>query len=284
MAGAESHLIGGRQALGEGVDPGAVLGELLLVLERCHLELVVHGGELRHQRLLPLAGPQSLLLHLLVQTQYFGLKRPVADFKRLQAAVAVRSLLLVGEHQTAALLADAHGSVVAALSHVRVHVLQVQHFAASLIPALSGRVIAHLGVLRKMLQLHHFLAAPGMVVTLYVQLENEVSQRQDVVQLLGGDPLALDGAAALLNDPRQHAGSAEDVTARSRQRILQNFVTQVAFKIWVHGTLEAIQLKSHVYNSCRWQRNRHRREQDLSQRVIGSMCTVRLSLLTRLIA
>lgn len=66
-----------------------------------------------------------------------------------------------------------------------------------------------------------------------------------MVELFGGDPLAFDRAAALLNDPRQHTAGAEDVTARGSERVLQNFITQVAFEVWVHSPFESIQLKSH---------------------------------------
>ncbi len=69
-----------------------------------------------------------------------------------------------------------------------------------------------------------------------------------MVELFGGDPLTFDRAAALLDDPRQHAGGAEDVTARGSERILQNFITQVAFEVWVHSPLETIQLKAHFLN------------------------------------
>lgn len=68
-----------------------------------------------------------------------------------------------------------------------------------------------------------------------------------MVELFGGDPLTFDRAAALLDDPGQHAAGAEDVTARGSERILQNFITQVAFEVWVHSPLETIQLKSHFF-------------------------------------
>lgn len=70
-----------------------------------------------------------------------------------------------------------------------------------------------------------------------------------MVELFGGDPLAFDGAAALLDDPRQHAAGAEDVTARGSERVLQNFIAQVAFEVRVHGTIKTIQLESHFCES-----------------------------------
>lgn len=155
----------------------------------------------------------------------------------------------MGEHQPAAALAYPHGSVVARLPHMSIHVSQVEHLAASPVPALRRGVVAHLGVLGQMLQLHHGIAAPGVVVTFDLQLQDEVFQRQDVIQLFGGDPLTFDGAAALLDDPGQHAAGAEDVTARSRQRVFQDFIAQVAFEIRVHGPLEAVQLESHGFQS-----------------------------------
>lgn len=130
-----------------------------------------------------------------------------------------------------------------------IHVPQVEHLVASFIPALGRGVVAHLGVLGQMLQLHHGIAAPRVVVTFDLQLQDEVFQREDVVQLFSGDPLTFDGAAALLDDPRQHAAGAEDVTARSSERVLQDFITQVAFEIRVHGPLEAVQLESHGFQS-----------------------------------
>lgn len=72
-----------------------------------------------------------------------------------------------------------------------------------------------------------------------------------MVQLFGGDPLTFDRAAALLDDPGQHAAGAEDVTARSRQRVLQDFIAQVAFEIRVHSPLEAVQLESHGFPKSR---------------------------------
>lgn len=161
--------------------------------------------------------------------------------------MAARPLLLMGEHQAAATFTQTHRPEVAPLPHVSIHVPQVDHFAASFISALGRRVVAHRGVLGQMLQLHHGIAAPCVVVTFDLQLQDEVFQRQDVVELLGGDPLTFDGAAALLDDPGQDAARTEDVSARSRQRILQDFVAQVAFEIRVHGPLEAVQLESHGF-------------------------------------
>lgn len=67
-----------------------------------------------------------------------------------------------------------------------------------------------------------------------------------MVELFGGDPLAFDGAAALLDDPRQNAAGTEDVAARGSQRVFQNFIAQVAFQIRVDCSTEAVQLESHV--------------------------------------
>lgn len=205
----------------------------------------MHGGELSQQRLLPLVGFNSLLLELSVQADEFALQRAVVRLQGSDAAVAAQPLLPVGEHQPAATLADPHRSVVARLPPMSIHVPQVQHLAAPLVPTLHRGELAHLGVLGQMLQLHHRIAAPRVVVTFDLQLQDEVLQRQDVVQLLGRDPLTFDGAAALLDDPGQHAAGAEDVTARGSQRVFQHFIAQVAFKIRVHCPLEAVQLESH---------------------------------------
>lgn len=240
-----AYLAGESHGLGERVDPLAVLGEFLLVLESCHLQLAVHGRQLRQQRLLPLVGFDGLRLELAVQADDLALQRAVVRLQGSHAAVAAEPALPVGEHQPAAALADAHQPVVARLPHVRVHVAQVEHLAASAVAALGRREVAHLGVLGQMLQLHHGAAAARVVVTFDLQLQDEVLQRQDVVELLGRDPLTFDGAAALLDDPGQHAARAEDVSARSRQRVLQHFIAQVAFEIRVHGPLEAVQLVSH---------------------------------------
>lgn len=246
IRGAKFYLTGGSHGLCQGVDPLAVFGELLLVLERCHLQLAVHGGELGQERLLPLVGFNSLLLELPVQDEEFALQRAVVRLQGSHATVALQLLLPVRERQPAAALADPRRPVVARVPHVSVHVPQAEHRVASFIPALGRGEGAHLGVLGQVLQLHHRVAAPRVVVTFDLQLQDEVLQRQDVVQLLGGDALAFDGAAALLEDPGQHAAGAEDVAARSRQRVLQDFVAQVAFEVRVHGALEAVQLESHV--------------------------------------
>jgi len=211
----------------------------------------VHGGKLRQERLLPLVGLNHLLLELPVQADDFAVQRAVVRLQGSQAAVAVGLLLPVGERQAAAALAGPHRSAVARLPHVDVHVPGVEHLAASPIPAHRRRVIAHLGVLGQMLQPHHGIAAPRVVVTFDLQLQDEVLQGKDVVQLLGGDPLTFDGAAALLDDPGQHAAGAEDVAARSRQRVLQDFIAQVAFEVRVHGALEAVQFESHSFFSSR---------------------------------
>lgn len=204
------------------------------------------GRELSEKRLLPFARLQGLLFKLLVETDYFSLQRAIVRFQGFQTAMVVKFLLSVGEHQTTSIFANPDGSVVTRFPHMGIHVFQIQHLVASLVPAFRRRVVAHLGMFRQMLQLHHFLATPGMIVTLYVQLQDQVFQWKDVVQLFGGDPLAFDRAAALLNDPRQYTASAEDVTARGCERIFQNFITQVAFEVWVHSPFETIQLKSHV--------------------------------------
>lgn len=240
-----SDLAGGRHGSGEGVDPLAVLRELLLVLERRHLQLSVHGGQLSQQCLLPLVGPDRLLLALAVQDDEAAVQRAVVRLQGAHAAVALQPLLPQGEHQAAAALADPHRPVVARLPHVRVHVPQAQLLRASSIAALGRGEVARLRVLGQMLQRHHRVAAPGVVVAFDLQLQDQVLQGQDVVQLPRGDPLTLDGAAALLHDPGQHAAGAEDVAARRRQRLLQHFVAQVALEVRVHGPLEAVQLKSH---------------------------------------
>ena len=131
------------------------------------------------------------------------------------------------------------------ITHMGIHVPQDEELVASFIPAFGRRVIAHLGVLSQMLQLHNFSAAPCMVVTLNVQLQNQVLQWQYVVELFSGDSLTLHGAAALLDDPGKNAAGAEDVTARSGERVFQNFVAQVAFEIRVHRPFKPVQLKSH---------------------------------------
>lgn len=240
-----THLAGGSHGSGQGVDPLAVLGELLLVLERRRLQLPVHGGQLSQQRLLPLVGPDGLLLALPVQDDQPAVQRAVVRLQGEHAAVALQLLLPQGQHQAAAAVADPHRPVVARLPHVGVQVPQAELLRASLIAALGRGEVARLRVLGQMLQLHHRIAASGVVVAFDLQLQDQVLQRQDVVQLPGGDPLTLDGAAALLDDPGQHAARAEDVAARRRQRLLQHFVAQVALEVRVHGPLEAVQLKSH---------------------------------------
>lgn len=241
------YLAGESHGFSEGVDPVAVFCEFLLIFQRCHLQLTVHRGKLSQEALLPLVGFDSLFLALSVQDEQLALQCAVVRFQGSHAAVAVQFLLLLGQHQPAAALTNPHRPVLAVLPHVSIHVPQAEHVIASLIPALGRGVVAHLCVLGQMLQLHHRIAAPRVVITFDLQLQDEVFQRQDVVQLLGGDPLTFNGAAALLDDPGQHAAGAEDVTARSRQRVFQDFITQVTFEIWVHSPLEAVQLESHGF-------------------------------------
>lgn len=197
------------------------------------------------QRLLPLVGFDGLRLELAVQADNLALERCVVRLQGSHAAVALEPVLLVAEHQAAAALAQPRGPVVARLPHVSAQVPQVEDVLAAPVPALHRGVLANLSVLGQVLELDHDVATPRVVVTFDLQLQDEVFERQDVVELFGGDPLALDGAAALLDDPGQHAARAEDVTARSSQRLLQHFVAQVAFKIRIHGALEAVQLESH---------------------------------------
>lgn len=169
-----AYLAGESHGLGEGVDPLAVFCEFLLILERCHLQLAVHGGKLCQESLLPLVCFYGLLLELPIQDDHSALQRAVVRLQGSQAAVAIWFLLLLGEHQPAAALANLHRSVVARLPHVSIHVPQVEHLAASSVPALRRGVVAHLGVLGQMLQLHHGIAAPRMVIAFNLQLQDEV--------------------------------------------------------------------------------------------------------------
>nr|XP_032653208.1 immunoglobulin superfamily member 1-like [Chelonoidis abingdonii] len=233
------------QAAAERVEAGAVLRELLLVAQRCHLQLQLHGRELGQQRLLPLAGPQRLLLQLLLQPADLSLQAAVVALEGFQAAVAAGALLPVGQHQAAAPLADAHRPGLAALPHVGVHVAPVQHLAAPRVAAAGRRVVAPLGVGAQLLQLHHLPAAPGVVLALDVQLEDKALERQDVVELLGGDALALHRAAALLHDPGQHAARAEHMAARGvtprpvwdDEPLLQNGRMREAPSLGLHAEL-----------------------------------------------
>ena len=76
---AGAYLAAGRRghAAAKRVKARAVLGELLLVAQSGHLQLQLCGGQLRHQGLLALAGPQRLLLERLVQRAQAGLQRGV---------------------------------------------------------------------------------------------------------------------------------------------------------------------------------------------------------------
>lgn len=160
------------------------------------------GGKLSEKGLFSFTRLQSLLFKLLVKANHFPLQRVIMHFQGFKTAMVVKFFLPVGEHQTTSIFTYPNGSVVTRFAHMGIHVLQVQHFVASLVPAFSRGVVTHLSVFSQMLQLYHFLTAPGMIVTLYVQLQNQVFQRKNVVQLFSGDPLAFDRAAALLNDPR----------------------------------------------------------------------------------
>ncbi|TRY69792.1 hypothetical protein DNTS_000582 [Danionella cerebrum] len=168
--------------------------------------LTLHGGERLLDNESILALYSSLFLELLIQADHFPLQCAVVRFESFQTAVVVQLLLLVCEHQAASTLAYPDRSEIARFTHVSIHIFEVEHLAAAFIPTFGWGIIAHLRVLRQMLQLDDLLAAP----------RDQVFEREDVVELFGGDPLAFHWAAALLDDPRQDAAGAEDVTAREK--------------------------------------------------------------------
>lgn len=245
---AGAYLAAGRRghAAAKRVKARAVLGELLLVAQSGHLQLQLCGGQLRHQGLLALAGPQRLLLERLVQRAQAGLQRGVVRPQGPCTAVASGALLAVRQGQPAALLAAAHRPRVARVAHVRLHVSPQQHLAAARVAAARGREVAALEVLRQLLQLDHPAAAARRMRALDVQLEDEALERQDVVELLGREATAAARwAAALLHHPGQHTAGAEDVAARRGQRVLQDLVAQSALQVRVHVAVEAVQLEAH---------------------------------------
>lgn len=245
---AGAYLAAGRRghAAAKRVKARAVLGELLLVAQSGHLQLQLCGGQLRHQGLFTLAGPQRLLLERLVQRAQAGLQRGVVRPQGPCTAVASGALLAVRQGQPAALLAAAHRPRVARVAHVRLHVSPQQHLAAARVAAARGREVAALEVLGQLLQLDHPAAAARRMRALDVQLEDEALERQDVVELLGREATAAARrAAALLHHPGQHTAGAEDVAARRGQRVLQDLVAQSALQVRVHVAVEAVQLEAH---------------------------------------
>lgn len=69
-----------------------------------------------------------------------------------------------------------------------------------------------------------------------------------MVQFFGGHLLTLVGAAVDFGEPVENAGSAEHMSTRSGQRLLQNFGTQFTNKVRIYGTLETIKIKAHDFD------------------------------------
>lgn len=160
-----SYLTRWRDTLGQRVNPGAVFSEFLLILQRCHLKLVMNSRQLSQKWFLSFSRFQSLFLQLLIQADNFPLQRAVVRFEGFQTAVVVQLLLFMSEHQSASTLAYPDRSVITRFTHVSIHIFKVQHLAAALIPTFGRGIIAHLRVLRQMLKFDDLLAAPRVIVT-----------------------------------------------------------------------------------------------------------------------
>ena len=152
---------------------------------------------------------------------------------------------LVHQHQPAALLADAHGSVLARHALV-LGQLPVGHGGPAVrVPAGDWAVGAVLDVGDQVRQAHHRLAPALAVLAAHLQVQDDLAQRQHVLQVARGERLAALGAGAVADHPGQDAPGAVQVAAGGADGVVQHPAAHPALLVFRDPAHELVGVETH---------------------------------------